>query len=222
MSMNRGSFRPDELVGSDVEIPGAERAAAYAAARELEQALSTEGIHPPAGFADRVMAAVALEPTPRATGFLAPLRAHRGLAGVVASVRAAWLVAIGGDEGRRPARARGLAMAYVLAVTLIGVSLTGAAAFGTAGAIGLLTPDQTPRPSIVAPGPTRSPEASESTEPSDSAEPGESAEPSGSPEASESAEPGDSGQPTESSGSERTSAPRSSDGTGGETITAAT
>ena len=177
MTTNQGSFRPDELAGSDADIPDAERAEAYAAARELEQALSTAGVHTPTGFTDRVMSAVALEPVPRPTGFLAPLRARHSLAGVFASVRVAWSVAAGSG---RPAAARGLAMAYVLAIVVIGASLTGAAAVGAAGAIGILTPDHSPRPSVVLQEPTSSPEpSSESSEPAESSEPPGTIEPSG-------------------------------------------
>jgi len=208
MSINSGSFRPDELAGSDADIADAERAGSYAAARELEQALSSEGVHPSAGFADRVMAAVALEPAPRPTGFLAPLRDRHSLAGVVASVRSAWVVASSGVG--RPVRARGLALAYVLAVMLVGASLTGVAAFGTAGAMGFFTPDNSPSPSILTPGPTPSPEGS--SDASSSPEPNESAEPSGSPDASESAEPSGSSQPGDSSHSGATSSPPASNG----------
>ncbi|MBI3745529.1 MAG: hypothetical protein HY264_03215, partial [Chloroflexi bacterium] len=214
MSTSPGSFRPDELAGSDADIADVERAGSYAAARELEQALTADGVHPSAGFADRVMAAIALEPAPRPTGFLAPLRARHSLAGVVASVRAAWIVASGG--GGRPARARGLALAYVLAVMLIGASLTGVAAFGTAGAIGFFAPDHSasaspsPSPSLLAPEPTASPDGS--SDASASPEPSESAEPSGSPDASESAEPGNSSQPGDSSHPGESSSPRASEG----------
>lgn len=208
MSMGPGPFRSDELDGDGIGIPDAERAESLAAARELEQTLAPERIHPSAGFADRVMAAVAREPAPRLTGFLAPLRTHHGLAGVVASVRAAWTVAGGG--GGRPGRARSLAFAYVLAVLLIGASLTGVAALGTAGALGLLTPDHTSQPSILTPGPTPSPDAR-----SESAEPSESVGPSGSPDASESAEPSDSGQSESGSGPLATPVPPARGANGG-------
>lgn len=214
MSMNQGSFRPDELVGADTKIPDGERAESYAAARELEQALSSEGVHPSAGFADRVMAAVAMEPAPRPTGFLAPLRARHSLAGVVASVQAAWSVATGGAGP--PARARGVAMAYVLAVLLIGASLTGVAAFGTAGALHLITPDRTPEPSIHTPGPSESPDASsEATEPGESNEPTGSAEPSESNDATESSEPSSSDHPEDSSGPDGSNSPDASEDHGG-------
>ena len=216
MSMNPGSFRPGELEGADVAVTDAERAQSYAAARELEQAIGSEQFHPPAGFANRVMAAVATEPAPRPAGFLAPLQAGLGLAGLVASVRAAWSIALNGVG--RPVGARGLALAYVLAVLLVGASLTGAAVYGAAGAMGLLAPDATPRPSLVAPRPTQAPDpSSEASEPSGSEEPSGSIEPSGSPEATESLEPSasDHGQTSPPPGA--TASPRESDDHGGAT-----
>jgi hypothetical protein len=216
MSMNPGSFRPEELTGADSGMTDAERAESYSAARGLEQAVGSEPFHPSAGFADRVMARVAKEPAPRPAGFLAPLLARHSLAGVVASVRTAWSIAVNGAG--RPVGARGLALAYVLAVLLIGVSLTGAAAYGAAGAMGLLTPDGSPKPSLITPGPTRSPVASpEASEPARSDDPGESAEPSGSPEASESSEPGESSHPAISPAPGATVGPRASDDHGGAT-----
>jgi len=216
VSGNMGPFRPDELAGDGLDIPDAERAASYATARELEQALTPDTVRPSAGFADRVMATVAAEPIHRPTGFIAPLRARRDLAGLVASVRAAWAMAVG--AGARPAGSRGLAMAYVLAVLLVGASLTGVAAFGAAGAIGLLTPDASPTPSIITPSPTPTPDSSsESDEPSASSEPGETLEPSESPDASGSTEPSDSHQPEDSSGPGATATPRQSDDNGGAT-----
>ncbi len=103
-------------------------------------------------------------------------------------------------------------MAYVLAIVVIGASLTGAAAFGTAGAIGLLTPDS-PRPSIVINGPTSSPEPSfESSEPAESSEPSDSLEPSESP----SSEPSQSSPPEDTARPAATATPRSSDDHSGE------
>jgi hypothetical protein len=210
MSMNPGSFRPEELTGADGRMTDAERAESYSAARELEQAIRSEQFHASAGFTNRVMAAVAIEPAPRPAGFLAPLLARHSLAGVVASVRTAWSIALNGAG--RPVGARGLALAYVLAVLLIGVSLTSAAAYGAAGAMGLLVPDGTPRPSLVAPGPTQAPDASsEASEPSGSEEPSESVEASESPEASESADPSASNHAEGSPAPGGTASPRESD-----------
>ena len=214
MSGSMGPFRPDELADGGARIPDAELAGSYAAARELEQALSSESVHPSATFSDRVMTAVAREPVHKPAGFLAPLQRRHGLVGLVASVRAAWGVAVGG--GSRPMGSRGLAMAYVLAVLLMGASLTGFAAYGAAGAIGLLTtPDESPTPSLVEPAPTPSPGAiSETPEPGESGEPGESLEPSGSPAGSE--EPGDTSAPGTAQ-PRATSTPRGSDDNGGAT-----
>ena len=146
MSQTPGSFRPSELDGADQRATDADLAGAWSTARELEAALPAESIMPSAGFADRVMAAVALEPAPRPAGFLAVLRDRPGLAGLVASVREAWAVVAGGPG--RPIRARGLALAYVLAVLVIGTSLTGVATYGAAGALGLLDGDASPTPTV--------------------------------------------------------------------------
>jgi hypothetical protein len=201
MSQTPGSFRPSELEGADQRATDADLAGAWSTARELEAALPPESIMPSAGFADRVMAAVALEPAPRPAGFLAVLRDRPGLAGLVASVREAWAVVAGGPG--RPVRARGIALAYVLAVLVIGTSLTGVATYGAAGALGLLDGDASPTPTVQesiepsttpaprlspTPAPTITPSRSpaESVEPSESAEPSESVEPSGSSEPEES------------------------------------
>jgi hypothetical protein len=185
MTQPPGSFRPSELEGADGQPGDAEMALAWSTARELETALPPETVVPSAGFADRVMAAVALEPAPRPTGFLDALRGRPGLAGLIASVREAWSV-VGGGPGR-PARARGFALAYVLAVLVAGVSLTGAAAYGAAGALGLFDASPSPTPSVVPsispspePSPTPTPpEIMGSPEPTDASEPTETPEPQG-------------------------------------------
>jgi len=198
MSQTPGSFRPSELDGSEQRAGDADLAGAYAIARELEASLPTESIGPSADFTDRVMAAVALEPAPRPAGFLAALRARPGLAGLAASVREAWAV-VGGGPGR-PMRARGFALAYVLAVLVIGTSLTGVAAYGAAGALGLLDADASPTPSVqetvapsTTPGPLPTPTVTPTATPSPT--PAESLE---SPEPTESAEPDGSSEPEES------------------------
>lgn len=109
-------------------------------------------------FTDRVMAALADEPTPGTTGFLVPLR-RMGLAGLPASVRQAW-AAVGAG---RPILGRGAALAYVLAAVIAGVSLTGAATLGAAGALGLLDPTPTESAPPPAPVPTPMPTAPEPT-----------------------------------------------------------
>jgi hypothetical protein len=138
------------------------------------------------------MAAVALEPPPRPAGFLAVLRARPGLAGLTASVREAWAVVAGGPG--RPLQARGFALAYVLAVLLVGTSLTGLAAVGAASLAGLLD-DASPTPTVqetIEPLPTPSPTTQPSPTPPVSPSPTPSAEPTGSIEPDESSEPGES------------------------------
>jgi len=199
VSQMPGSFRPNELAGSDRQPSDAELAGAWTAARELEAALPPDPIGPSASFADRVMAAVAREPAPRPAGFLDALRARPGLSGLSASVREAWAVAFTGVA--RPARVRGMALAYVFAVVVIGSSLAGTVALGAAGALGLLDPDPSPAPStIVSPTTGPSPSASPSPSPSmpgASGSPGPTAtgEPTGTAEPSESVEPGESDAP---------------------------
>jgi hypothetical protein len=55
-------FRPDEL---DADTSAGDQARVMATARELEWLAATDDVAPSAGFADRVMTAVAAEPTPR-------------------------------------------------------------------------------------------------------------------------------------------------------------
>src|SRR3989304_5858055 len=87
------------------------------------------------------------------------------------------------------------------AVGLIGASLTGVAAIGTGGALGLLSPDQTPSPAIIEPSPSPSPSPSPTPSPTLAPTPS-TPDPSGSPEPSGSAEPSGSLKPdaTPSSG----------------------
>jgi hypothetical protein len=121
-------------------------------------------------FTDRVMAALAHEPSPMPVGFLAPLRRRGLLAGFAESVRQAWASIRAG----RPAFARAAALAYVLVVVLAGTSLAGAATIGAAGALGWFAPRETVSPS---PEPTLPLSTTPSTEPMPSPEPTESAEP---------------------------------------------
>lgn len=200
MTGTPGPFRPQEFGGEGSDVNGREIADAVRAAKALEEAMPADVGRPITPFTDRVMAAVAAEPAPRVAGFLGGLRAAPGLASFVGSVRAAWST-IGTAEGR-PLGVRAAALAYVLAVMLAVVSVTGAGALGTAGALGLLSGDRSPTPSLVSPSPLQSPEPSVVPEPSesplssDSAEPSESAGPSGSGEpATESTKPA-AGSPT--------------------------
>ncbi|TAK02451.1 MAG: hypothetical protein EPO36_02160 [Chloroflexota bacterium] len=192
MSQTPRSFRPGELDGADRRVDDAELAAASAMAHEIEASLPGDFLGPTAAFGDRVMAAIALEPAPRPAGFLTVLRARPGLAGLVASVREAWAV-VGGGPGR-PIRARGLALAYVFAILVIGTSLTGAVGYGAAGALGFLDGDNQPTPTLpetVEPSPSLEPDGTPTPSPSPTVTPAptESIEPSESPDPDESTEP---------------------------------
>jgi hypothetical protein len=143
----RRTFGPDEL--------GADRADelddAAAAAFWLESSIDDAPVRPTGGFGDRVMAALADEPAPTQTGFLAPLRRLGVVGGFAASVRQAWSAAVGGG---RPVLARASALAYVLAIVIAGTSLAGAATFVLAGALGVLGPSATQSAPPASPSPT--------------------------------------------------------------------
>lgn len=174
-------LHPDELSGDAVSAQ--ELGGALEAARALETAAAAAPpLRASADFADRVMARLQAEPTPGAVGYLTPLRRF-GLGGLAASVRQAWTVA---GRGSRSFGVRATALAYVLAIVLIGTSITGLAAYGTAGALGLLDgPDASPSPTlplespgpVVEPSPTAEPSPSPSTEPSPEPSAWESTEP---------------------------------------------
>jgi len=175
-------LHPDELSGDAVSAQ--ELGGALEAARALEAAAVAPLVHTSAAFADGVMARLEGEPTPGALGYLAPLR-RLGLGGLAASLRQAWAVV---GLGTRPLGVRATALAYVLAVVLIGSSITGLAAYGTAGALGLFEgPDASPSPTlpVESPGPMNEP--SPTTQPPSTPTP--SPEPSEEPSATQSSEP---------------------------------
>jgi hypothetical protein len=173
---------------------------ALIAASRLRAATDDTSVRPSAGFAERVMTAIADEPAPSAVGFLAPLSRGGFRVGFGASVRQAWATAFGGG---RPVFARATALAYVLAVAIAATSLAGVATVGIAGALNQLGPTPTQSKAPETPGPSIAPDAT--TEPSEASEPPEPAgspEPSESPEsAGESEHPGDDGSGSGSSGS---------------------
>jgi uncharacterized membrane protein YgcG len=151
-------------------------------------------------FSDRVMAALADEPVPSTTGFLAPLRRLGLVAGFAASVRQARVAMATG----RPMLTRAAALAYVLAVAIAGTSLLGATTVGVAGALGILGPGPTPSPTPTIALPSPSPDTLQSPMPS-------LAPPS--PDASN--EPGESGSPDASDDHGGGSGPEPSDDHGG-------
>ena len=161
---------PDELG----EAEGMELQDALRVGNRLVEAMDEVPMPVDEEFVDNVMTALTDEPTPGTTGFLVPLRRVGILGGFVQSFRQAW-ASVGAG---RPIVARSAALAYVLVVAIAGISLTGAAALGTAGALGLLnasptespappTPAPTVAPPTIAPSPnTTAPEPSEAPSPS--------------------------------------------------------
>jgi hypothetical protein len=168
-------FGPDELGQAE----GNELVDSLDAIRSLESVAADANVRVGMAFTDRVMAALANEPTPTPAGFLGPLRRRGLVTGFVESLRQAWRSMGAG----RPVFARAAALAYVLAVVLAGTSLAGAATFGAAGALGLLdhetsAPSAVPTYPATLPAPRLESNAPESAEPSESPEPSETAEPS--------------------------------------------
>lgn len=196
-------IRPDELDEAGSAYDGASGSDALRMARELESASILDPVQPGAGFVDSVMAAIEQEPAPDAAlAIVGPIR-RRGPRGIVESVRAAIaMITLGAG---RPLAARAMALAYLVAVGALVLGLSGGAAVGAAGVLGLLE-DRGPEPTpIVLPSPSRSPDASgdlstrgPSASPSGSTVPSESPEASDDPTASPSGSPGASARPTRS------------------------
>jgi uncharacterized membrane protein YgcG len=190
-------FSGRELGGLD--LPADDVAAEARAARELEAAADRGTARPSADFADRVMAAVAVEPTPAPAVAAGSALRRLSVVGLLASIRDALRVTV--SRGF-PAAVRVQAAAVVLLAAVI----AGTAGVATAGAVGLFNGNRDngrPAPSVLAPTlspePTQSPEPSPSPTPSTS-EPTESPTESGAtatPEVSETAEPNDTAEPSE-------------------------
>ncbi|HEY8437829.1 MAG TPA: hypothetical protein VIK65_04360, partial [Candidatus Limnocylindrales bacterium] len=152
--------------------------------RELDALDHGPAVGPPAGFTDRVMAAVEAEPLPQpARAFTLALLAGR-IRTAASAVGDSWRVA---TSGFAPAAIRAQALALVLVVAGLSLALVGGAAVG---AINVLTPAPSTAP--VLPAPSVSPSLVPSPAPSDaspSPTASDSAEPSGTPEPTETAEP---------------------------------
>jgi uncharacterized membrane protein YgcG len=143
------NVHPDELG----EAEGMDVQDALRVGNRLVEAMDDVPMPTDEEFVDNVMAALADEPTPGTTGFLVPMRRSGILGGFRQSFRQAW-ASVGAG---RPIVGRSAALAYVLAVVIAGVSLTGAAALGTAGALGLFNATPTNSPTPPPPAPTVAP-----------------------------------------------------------------
>lgn len=183
-----GRFRPAELDAGDLG-PGAE-AQLLGTARELEWLAASDDVGPGAGFADRVMAAVSREPTPRPLAAAIGATRRRSPIAALSALGDVWRVAF---SGGRPFAVRVPAIALVL---LLVVGSVGAGALGAGAVAGLLgrAPDATPGLSSapLASSSLAEPSASSSPSPTEA----ESPEPSGQPEESESPQPSAAAQPT--------------------------
>ncbi len=141
-------FRADELDGVSGIRPD-ELAAESRLARDLEGIAARGGVAPSPGFADRVMAAVALEPVPAPVIAAGSALRHGAALGFLTSIRDALRVTFGGGF---PLVVR----AQSLALVLIVAAVAGGSGLATAGAFGLLGDrgSPSPVPSMVAPSPT--------------------------------------------------------------------
>jgi hypothetical protein len=205
-------FDPAELSEDPGALTEAELTGALAMARDLE-AIAERETAPTAGFSDRVMAAVAAEPTPEPTRVFGSAIRTRRFRAALAAVGDAWRVAFGSG---RPFAVRSQALALVLIVLIGVVSLGGGAAVGAAR---LLNPDVAPSPApspsvpppsptpapsneptptpSVAPSPTPTPEAS----PTDTDEPNETPDATETDDSGGNSGPGGGGSNSGSSGS---------------------
>jgi negative regulator of sigma E activity len=174
------------MTGGRFAHPDDEERMADEMARELEGLAATSTMPAIDDFADRVMAAVSAEPLPQPVrAFGIALTAGR-LRAAAAAIGDAWRVT---TSGYAPALVRAQAIALVLVVAIVSLGVVGGT---TAAALGLLSPQPTPAPTLPPPSPLPAATSSPlpSPTPSDSAEPTQTAEPSETPEPSEDATAG--------------------------------
>ncbi len=191
MTAGRSGDRPVPFTTTELEdVPGIgadELAAEARLGRELQSTADRMPVTLSAGFADRVMAAVAAEPVPapaRAAGVAIQAASLRRL---LASIRDAFRVSFGAGF---PMVARVQALALVLVV----VAAAGGGTMGAASALGVFNAAPSPSTGPETPAPVASDNSTVSppieATPSPSPEPAESEEPSGSLEPAETDEPG--------------------------------
>ena len=178
-------FDPSELQDGDSAETDAS-AAELLVAHDLENFARSESVTPSVDFEDRVMAAIALEPPPRAVG-------GGGVAGLVEAVRNAWRLTW---SGGRPLAVRAQALVLVLLA---------AVALGSLGAVAAVSVGRilAPNPPPVAPALLPTPSPSMRPSPSPAVSPSPSSTPTASPtptvDATETAEPTQAGRPTDDS-----------------------
>jgi uncharacterized membrane protein YgcG len=173
-----------------------EAAFAEAMARELERLAGASNLMPTEDFADRIMAAVAAEPSPQPIADLGSAVRSVRLGAALAAIRDAWRVAFGSS---RPFVLRAQALALVLVVGVLSVGVGSAA---VVGASKLFTPPAPPQPSQIAPTPSTPPSPSPSPTPSVSPSPSPSSTvpPGATPSPIDTAQPTETAEPTDSGG----------------------
>jgi hypothetical protein len=190
--------QPEAATGPGDGEPASDVARALATGRELDSFAARDTTAPSADFTNRVMAAIAAEPTPRPVAAAGRALSQGRLVALLATFGDLWRVAF---SGGRPFAVRAQALALVAVIVIAFGSLGGAA---VVGALGLLSEEAGPSPSeslspSVAPSPSESPSASPSATPSESpsGSPSPSASPSGSRTGSPTSSPTDTAEPTE-------------------------
>jgi hypothetical protein len=191
-------FGPADLPPSS-EVSATELATSLRIGRELHSFAASDRTEPGAGFAARVMGAIAAEPAPQPIAVVGEaLRRARPLA-VLAGLRDAWRVAF---SGGRPPGVRAQALALVLVAAFGFASLGGIVAIGASA---LLNRSETPEPiptlpsPIPSPSPTpaSSPTATPSPTPSATSSPDRTARPTTTPKPAQTADPTDTAEPDE-------------------------
>lgn len=186
-------------------------------ARLLERHAATESEPLAPSFVDRVMVAIADEPSPQPLAAAGRAIRGRRVGAFLVAVRDAWRVTV---TAYRPPAVRMQALALVLLVALALGSIGG---IGAVGALGLLTSTPEPTPSVepvptdspmpstspspspsVSPTPTASPLPTATVEPTESVEPAETEEPDSTddsdgrtPRPTRTPEPGETPKPTD-------------------------
>ncbi len=193
-------FHPSELSGPGVPpATSAEIAARVATAHLLEAELAAGDVHPAAGFADRVMDAIAEEPRPQ-PAIAAGLAMRRGRFGtMLAALADSWRVAF---SGGRPLAVRAQAAAFVIVVLVAVGSLGGIAAVGAVNLLAparsqVASPPVTPPAAPTAEPPSRPPAATHRPQATETPEPTETPDSSRTPRPSHSERPGETPEPSE-------------------------
>jgi hypothetical protein len=164
-------FRPGELFDGDEPMSAVELAEALATARELESAAMAADVRPSAGFAERILAAVAAEPLPRPMARIGRAVGRGRLGALVAALADTWRLAW---SGGRPLAVRAQALAVVVVLVVAAGAMSGLAVVGVAGLLnppGVTVPSPSDTAPAIAPSPSPSNDVIATPEPTETAEP---------------------------------------------------